>query len=324
MQILKRQLIVVIAMCFIANDLTAAQIHLYTNKELMDAKRVYEPNIRGIFREDLIRQLPAADRGVLAKVILRIPLRGEHPLQYTARPLDRSIIVPMMSMKFLDELTIAWAWFEENGCQTAYLTSYLSSLLGFNSIHVGPMKAFNLSMAVTKNKRVNSLSLKLSKSALFFLLAHEAGHIVRNHQAHTKGLKSQAQEQAADEYALFAMARIGVMPAGMLQYFMAAYMFEPLPDLQTWEYKADVIGELTHPLTSKRVRLIANSLAANPMGYAHSELNPVNAAQQVKNVAAMISEIANHMDHGGMKLYSASWLREHFPEKNFYNACPIK
>jgi hypothetical protein len=184
------------------------------------------------------------------------------------------------------------------------------------------MKAFNLPMQVLNNSRVNSLSLKLSKTAIYFLLAHEAGHLVLNHQVNLTGESSQAQEKAADEYALSAMARIGVPPLGMLQYFISSYMFEPLPNLQTWEYNAGVIAEMTHPLASSRIHLIASTLAANPINYAHSEPNPQLAANRIENLANMIKAIANHMDHGGVRLYSAIWLREHFPESKFSRACP--
>jgi hypothetical protein len=321
---LAQQFGITLIMWFGVSTLPVAQIHIYSDQELRAAGQRYEPNIRGIFRQDLVRQLPAADRAVLANATLRMPLRGEHPLQFSARPSDRSIVAPVMSLKFIDDLTIAWAWFEENQCETEYLTSYLSYLLSAQTLRAGPMQAFNLPMSVINNERVNSLSLKMSKTAIYFLLAHETGHLVLNHRTNLTGEASQAQERAADNYALSAMANVGVMPAGMLQYFVAAYMFEPLPNLQTWEYNAGVIAELTHPLTSERVRMIADTLAANPMGYAHSEPNPQYAARLVEGLAYMIAEIANHMDHGGVRLYSAGWLREHYPQSNFHNACPVR
>lgn len=304
-------------------SIAVADIHIYSDYQLNEARKVYQPNIIGMYREDLVRQLPAAHRQALANVQLHLPLRGKHPLQFHARPWDRSITVPIMSVKFLDELTILWAWFEENNCDASYITSYLSSLLGSQDMSQGPLQAFGLSMSVIDKPRVNSLSLKLSKSALYFLLAHEAGHLLNNHQGGAEGLKSRLQEKAADDFALSAMARVGVVPAGMLQYFIAAYMFEPLPDLNTWEYAEKVIGELTHPLASSRVRNIAQRLAAKPMDFAHSEPDPQHAVQLVNVIASQISAIANHMDHGGLKLYSASWLQKHYPKSRFAGACPM-
>lgn len=323
MHTLAQQIGLVLIMWLGVSTLPAAQIHIYSDQELRVAAQRYVPNVRGIFREDLVRQLPAADRARLANATLRMPLRGEHPLQFSSRPSDGSIIVPIMSVKFIDDLTIAWAWFEENQCETGYLTSYLSYLLSAQTLSESPLQAFGLSMSVINNERVNSLSLKLSKTAIYFLLAHEAGHLVLSHRINLTGDSSQTQEKAADEYALSAMANVGVMPAGILQYFMAAYMFEPLPSLKTWDYNAKVISELTHPLTSDRVRMIANTLATHPMNFAHSEPNPQYAARLVEGLAYMIGEIANHMEHGGLRLYSAGWLREHYPQSKFRSACPL-
>jgi hypothetical protein len=232
--------------------------------------------------------------------------------------------VPVLSVKFLDELTIAWAWFEERGCQTEYLTSYLSLLLRYNEIDAGPLEAFGLPEWIIEDERVNSLALKLHKTAIYFLLAHEASHLFYHHTPAPGGLASQRQEQAADDFALSAMARIGVMPAGMIQYFIAGYMFEPLPDLETWELETGVIAELTHPLASARVRVIANRLADRPLDYAHSEQNPTQSSKIVEYAAEQMLGIADHIDHGGVRLYSASWLVEHFPRSKFANACPAK
>ena len=295
---------------------------LYSDRELREAKQLYETNVRGMFRKDLVQRLSSQHRYALSDVRLAMPLRGKHPLQFSARPSDRTVIIPVSSMKFLDELTIAWAWFELSGCRTEYLTSYLSLLLRFNAIDQGPLEAFDLPKTIIKKQDVDDLSLKLSKSALYFLLAHEAGHLLYNHQPAPGGPTSQRQERAADAFALSAMARVGVVPFGMLQYFIAGYMFEPLPDLETWEFQTGVIAELTHPLASARVRHIAERLAKRPIDYAHSERNPQAAAQLVGHVAQQMSEIADHMDHGGMKLYSASWLIEHFPQSRFAVACP--
>ncbi len=38
----------------------------------------------------------------------------------------------------------------------------------------------------------------------------------------------------------------------------------------------------------------------------------------------MLGEFAYPMDHGGVRLYSAGWLREHYQQSNFHNACPVR
>lgn len=318
------QILAGVLVVFGSNPTIAGEPRLYSDRELREAKRTYEPNVRAIFREELIRRLPGEQRYALSNVSLAMPLRGKHPLQFSARPIDRTVVVPVLSLKFLDELMIAWAWFEERGCETAYLTSYLSLLLGFKRIDAGPLEAFNLPQWIINDERVNSLSLKLHKTAVYFLLAHEAGHLLYNHQPATGGATSQRQEREADDFALSAMARIGVMPAGMIQYFIAGYMHEPLPDLETWEFETRQIAELTHPLTDTRVRRIADRLAFRPMDYAHSEPNPVYASQIVAYAAKQMRGIADHMEHGGMRLYSAGWLMEHFPQSRFAGACPAR
>jgi len=321
---INQKLFIVLTILLIPYSVQAVSFNLFNQQQLMEAKNTYENNLIGVFREDLVRQLAYEHRQKLSNVKLNMPLQGEHPLQYGAQPWNKTIIIPISSVKFLDELTIVWAWFEENNCDTAYITSYLSSVLGKRETQEAPLQAFGLNMSVIKNKRVNSLSLKLHKSAIYFLMAHEAGHIVHNHKVNLKGYESQAQELAADNYALNAMASIGVMPAGMLQYFISSYMFEPFPDLKTWEYQQNTIGELTHPLASERLHNIANRLSSNTMDFAHSEVQPQKASMIVANAAVQISNIAKHMDNGGMKIYSASWLLKHYPKSQFRVACPIK
>ena len=309
------------ALLMFSSNLLAQNIQLYSDNELYEAKQRYEPNVRAIFREDLVRRLPVTQRNILANATLEMPLRGKHPLQYSAKPWAKRIIIPVMSLKFIDDLSIVWAWFIENNCEPSYITSYLSSLLSYNEINLPPMQTFGLNMSVIKNERVNSLSLKLSKTAIYYILAHEAGHVNFNHSVSKNKIFLRKQEEVADNFALNTMERIGVMPAGMLLYFMAGYMFEPLPDLETWEYEEKTIAEFSHPLVSDRIHRIAQRLGAKPINFVHSEPNPVRVKQQVIILANKMSEIANQLDNGGMKLYSASWLRKHFPRSKFSNVC---
>jgi hypothetical protein len=48
-------------------------------------------------------------------------------------------------------------------------------------------------------------------------------------------------------------------------------------------------------------------------GNAHSERNSTLASQNVAYAAQQIAGIADHMDHGGMRLYSAGWPWSIFP-----------
>jgi hypothetical protein len=302
--------------------LQAQEIRMFTDQQLVAAAAIYAPNVEWMLRHDLARRLPASQRTALAGVEIVMPLRGGHPLQFAAQPSDQTLIMPASSLKFIDELTIVAAWFEERDCDVGYVHSYLSATLRYGGIGVSPLGAFGLSMGVTDREQVNDLSLKLSKTAVFFLLAHEAGHLMLGHHPGAASVISQAQEAAADAFALDIMARAGVPPAGMVYYLLAAQMLEPLPDLETWELEEEVIGEFTHPLSADRVRRIADRLAEAPLNFAHSESDPVRGADQVRYIAKQLAGIAQGMHHGGVVLYSASWLLDRYPVEDFLNACP--
>jgi hypothetical protein len=125
---------------------------------------------------------------------------------------------------------------------------------------------------------------------MFFLLAHELGHIARGHAGGATGIHSQIQEREADAYAFDAMATVGAEPLGLAYFFTAAAMMEG--------------GQTSHPLSGSRVEAAARALEARPRAFVdRSEPNPdawvprlLDLARQIRATIPLVDDPQQRAD----------------------------
>lgn len=197
-------------------------------------------------------------------------LRGLDFLDFQRR--GKVVSVPVDALQFLDDLATVQAWLERRNCDGGLLQNYVFHLVtpgrkGGLSVSpegktlspegktLSPTDAFGLDRAAALNDRfVNDVSEKLYNTAVWFLLAHEIGHVALGHTG--QYLK---QENAADDFALDAMRRKHLLPAGIVLYLTAVSLAD------------QANAARTHDVSAARVRRIADALRWQPQDFVANE-----------------------------------------------------
>jgi len=277
---------------------------VYNTHTLQKAKNTYAKNLRSIWEEDLLTRLTARERLAAGDIRLELPLIGhhKHPFDYYADPFRRKVSIPIVSVKFLDDIAISQAWLERHGCNTLAISDYTGMLRyqGINKMARGrfpaPMQAMNIPANALDDFYVNDVSGKTLKSAIYFLMAHELGHVIHGHKGYKSLTSKQAQQQEiqADAFALNVMRRISVPPMGMATFFLIASRFELVPgDFgNNAKYEAYLQTQATHPLTSNRLLAISNNIRTNINSFARLQKNPSAFKPRILSIANNIEGIS--------------------------------
>jgi hypothetical protein len=175
------------------------------------------------------------------------------PLDFYA-PLDPPhVVMPIFSLKFLDDLCTAYAWLQINGYSLETVSEY-TAWLQERRTKGGrispPLKALQIPANARSDPRVDEWALNHFTTARTFILLHELGHLYRRHSESTI-----ANEQEADQFAVKVMGRTVLKPIGMLVFFLAD---------AHWSYPS---AEATHPLSGARVKALADHI--DDPGLAH-------------------------------------------------------
>jgi len=248
---------------------------------------------------DLILKNNPAYRERLAGVQLALPLFAEgadrgNALQFwSTYPSQPTVHLPVLSLKFLDDLSTAYAWLDVNGYAVETVSNYVA-MVAYRRPADFPGQRFPQPLTALipndgnplGNQRVNDLSLAILVSARAFIIGHELGHIYYTHvpyqalPADTRAAKSQSNEIQADQFGLELLRSTGLPPLGMILYFMAAANWDPSTPT-------------THPLTGDRLKALAQQLHSNADGFAHGD--PSELAR-VEFVAQGLATIADDLE----------------------------
>lgn len=248
---------------------------LYDETTLSEAKRTYLGNLRGVWSQDLVAKLPPRIRSSAVSVSVEFPLVGRNamPLDFYASASNRTVYIPIASVKFLDDLATAVAWQNERGCDEGSSFDYVGMLEpGLRSPPPPPpLQALGVPSNILETSHyVNDVSGKALKSAIYFVMAHELAHVLMQHPGN-RGVASelsQRNEVAADEFALESMAGIGVPPLGMVIYFMAAYRYQPtMGNVTEEDYRELSRVYNTHPLASDRIAALAGGIRSRSAAF---------------------------------------------------------
>jgi hypothetical protein len=305
---MKKSLLILIMIALVLPHSAAAWRlgDLYTDAHLEDWRNRYVDNIRWNFDHLVLGKLTPAERSRVAGVRLDFPLRppGElrdHLLQFYAA--GDTIVVPVQSVRFFDDLTQAWGWLWSNGHPLALVGDYLSMIKYRNPEEFPggrfppPLAALGIPEDAWKqDPRMDDVSQKALKSAMVWILAHELAHIYHGHPGYGPGVtRSEARENeiAADRFAAKILRRIGVAPVGMLQFFMAQAHLEPgRGDFSsTAEWRRYIETEATHPVTPKRLEAVAEDLRRSPHQFTTEETDQSAALERLAFVADQIESI---------------------------------
>ncbi|MBX2804986.1 MAG: ImmA/IrrE family metallo-endopeptidase [Hyphomicrobiales bacterium] len=190
----------------------------------------------------------------------------DDPLMDSAATTDgRTMIMPVMSLKALEDLATAYAWLQVNNYNHSAIDLYFT-MLRYRDRADFPDGRFPRLLealgvppdAYKTDKRVDELSLSLRNEAFAFIIAHELAHIIYRHKPINaiSAEQARADEREADAFALDIMLRTNTPPLGAFLFFQAQIynLLHPVEFGNTQEEKASVLLQMTHPLSLDRVR----------------------------------------------------------------------
>ena len=293
----------------------AAHAQLYTDAELQRVQERAVPNLIKVFDEDIIANLPRDQRARAAQVRIEFPEVGPSPLAFYADPTSDTIYMPLTSIRFFDDIATLFAWVEARSCDPEAVQAYLWRKLQLHEPLPAPLKAFNVDRDTAfADPFTDNVSAKIYSSGLQFILAHELGHLLLDHRLGLTGDESQAQEIAADDFALDHFARLGGQPMGVFWYFMAAWWFDPT--------NAEDLASYSHPVSPARIARLGTRLVEDPMSFAHAEVDPAREAELARQIGGMVLELSVMIDENGMLAAMPLLMEDAWPASRFATACP--
>lgn len=239
---------------------------LYDRATLEYWKARYEKSTQKILDTVILPALTVEERQKLGNARLDFPLYSEldkgNPLSFYA-PGDGRVVMPVLSLKFLDDLCTAYAWLQVNGYGLETISEY-TAMLAYKDFPLGryppPLTALQIPANALNDPRVDEPALGHFVTARTFLLLHELGHIYYGHHWVTTA-QSRANEAQADAFAAKVMRRTPLPPLGMLVFFMADAHWSAFPvgyTEQQWQEHLRQTG--THPLTGERLHILAREI----------------------------------------------------------------
>ena len=227
---------------------------IYSNSELMQWQSRYKTSNNRLLKERIFPVLSSYEEAKLRGVYLNTPLIGkaaEEPLVFYRY--GKEITLSTHSIKFFDDLFIAYAWLSQNGRDVSAITDYVAksrykkSSGYFGGKYLKPFEALSIPRHALNNKEVDNLSIHYLNSFRTFLIAHELGHIYHNHRS-ASGTRSREQEREADRFAMTIMRRLEYFPIGTILFFSTCSHL-------SWD-----VRNSTHPLDAERLQAIAKGL----------------------------------------------------------------
>ena len=291
-----------------------ANADLYDPATLADLRHRLEPRITSTVHQDIAMQLPRHVRPAVAAITVKVTRKGSSPLDFHAIPATGTIVVPAESVRFLDDVATLQAYFIANGCDPGFPASYLSLTLGEARQMPNPLAAFGIDRkAAHADPNVGDVSLREHQTMIFFILAHEVGHVLLGHNGPVDPAESQRREIEADAVALNVFAELGEVPAGLPTLFMTSMWLDP---------SALGAAASSHPLSYARLQAVADRLDAEPGAFAARQSDPVVFQEVVLGIGDRMRQIASLMrDGNGFEALRAG-LPQRYPARQFATACP--
>ena len=289
-----RSTLVTAASLLFATLIQAADLSsLYDDDFLQYWRDRYTDNLLWNFNNLVIGSLTEAERRQLGTVRLQLPLRapGNHagdPLTFYAS--QGQVVFPIQSVKFFDDLSLAWAYAWANKRTLENVTDYVAMLKYRQPPSGGfppPLQALGVAADAWKqDPRVDDVSQKILKSAMVWIMAHEVGHLLYRHPGYGPGVsaaQAQANEAESDRFANHIMRKIGVVPGGMANFFMMLAHWSPtrgdFSSDKAW--RTHMQEASTHPFSADRMRAIAKDLKRSPADFSIEESDSQRGVENV-------------------------------------------
>jgi hypothetical protein len=243
---------------------------MYSRAALVKSKVRYEQRVGQLFTSGLRDYMNRAEKQALSGVRIELPLKGGSPLDVYSHAISGvpTVVFPVLSLKFIEDLSVAYAWRHVNRYSLEPIDEYLAMLKyrrpkDFPGARIpDPLTALGVPPRIwERDKKVDDLSLRFRNTAWAFILAHELGHLRFRHPGNkqVRPEVSQRNEEEADAFAVKLLSRSDTIPMGMILWFQASVgYFKNRADFNTeTEYRKWVQKKATHPVNPERLQRLA-------------------------------------------------------------------
>ena len=285
---------------------------LYSRSELQSWSDRYRPNLEGLWQHDFLSRLTTDERQRAGEVRLVLPLHGpsRQPLEFYSSPAHKQVFIPIASVKFIDDLSVAFAFYEKSACDLATVSDYASAFhFRPHAVAGHPLDVLGVPGNALSDPVVDDVAQKMLKSIIYFVVAHEYAHVMYAHRVGqtVSALQSQRQEIEADAFALEAMRRIGVAPIALPFLFLVTSRLEKTPGdfASAHDYERYLQQEATHPLSAMRVAHLANGIEAHAAAFARLQKNSDDMKRRLRSAVQQLRIIAANLDDPRLR----DWLK---------------
>jgi hypothetical protein len=248
----------------------AAAPEIYSEKQLAEDQGRYEQKFEFLLDKGLRPFMTADELNALQGVVISHPARGHGPLSIYSEVNEGTptVTAPVASLKFIEDLSVAYAWRYQNNYSLEPMDEYLAMLKYRPAEEFpdgrlpDPLTALGVPPGIwERDRQVDDLSLRFRNTAWAFILAHELGHLRFGHtQTDVSPEEMQRQEEAADEFAVDLLGRSNTIPMGMILWFQAtAGYFKNRSDFPSDAAYFDwARTEASHPVNGRRLQNLAS------------------------------------------------------------------
>ena len=273
---------------------------MYDDALLASRQKAYSDVVLWNLQNVFLPKLTVEERRKLQILSVNFPLRGpERGLyEYFAERSGR-VVMPVISIRFLADLSLAYAWLDTNGYTMETVSDYISMLKyqdasRFGGRYPDPITALRIPPKAADDSRVSTIFEQILNHSVSFVLLHEMAHVLYQHPGYGPGVtrtRARENEDEADRFALEVLRRVGQPVSGLLFFFLsAAHAVDHRADFRSdAEYQAHLAQE-THPLTSERITRLSQYLREHAADYARLQNNPTRATATIRWTADAIDK----------------------------------
>ncbi len=245
---------------------------LYSTEELQTWHYILELQTQRNFEIVRTQGLSGKERQRASAVRLEMPLRGPEKdvIEYFAE--NDTIVLPVLSLKFLNDILLANAWLYAHGYDPRTIDDYVSMLKYRKAADFSlgryprPLDVLEIPQSpeggiiLGSDPKVEYAFFAIANVASGFIMAHELGHVVLGHTRKSAGTFKERlrEEQDADAFALRALSRIGSEVSVMMMFFTLTSSWSPMvADFPSREEYERFLREANHPVNGERIRALA-------------------------------------------------------------------
>lgn len=277
-------------------------IGVYDAQKLVAERIRLEARAKELWQVIYDRLLTPDERATLKQARLAFPTLSPDGslLNFSADSQQRIVDLPIHSLLLLEDVCTAYAWLYYKRYSAITINEYASMLKHRRpgdfpgGEFPRPLRALGIPDDALSDKQVNELSLRFRNSAYAYVLAHEMGHILNRHPGNraVQADVSRTNERQADAFALHVLRRDREIPVGTILFFqMTAFTASPgrfdYPTVEEWQ---KALRAATHPVTSNRVRALAEGLRDGADRYGANREIAVDVADKLKKIAAEMDD----------------------------------